>query len=92
MSTAKKTNTAKKLSKKDIAKEVYAKLEVALLGFKNGLKKGGFEKSLKKASKSFAANISRLNQKQNRKKKEPTAKSKTGKKRQSKEIDYSHPH
>jgi len=77
MGTAKKAIASKKFSKKDIAKEVYAKLEIALLGFKNGLEKGGFEKSLKKASKSFAKNITRLNQKQNRRKKETTAKLKT---------------
>lgn len=79
MSTAKKTTTSKKLSEKDLAKEVFAKLEIALLGYKNGLKKEGFEKSLKKASKSFARNISRLHQKQNRKKDDATARSKSGK-------------
>jgi hypothetical protein len=80
MSTAKKATASKKLSKKDLVKEVYAKLEIALLGFKNGLKKGGFEKSLKKASKNFAKNISRLNQKQDRIRKETNAKLKTVKK------------
>jgi hypothetical protein len=80
MSTAKKAIASKKFSKKDIVKEVYAKLEIALLGFKDGLKKGGFEKSLKKASKSFAKNISRLSQKQDRRKKETIAKLKTVKK------------
>jgi hypothetical protein len=49
----------KKVSKKELRKVVYQKLEGALSEFKDGLNKKKFESRLKKASKLFAVDIAK---------------------------------
>ncbi len=50
---------SKKLSKKEIRRVLYEKLSGALAEFRTGIKEKKFSNNLKKASKLFAADISR---------------------------------
>lgn len=52
-------DTTVKKSKKEVRKSVYNKLAVALADFKSELKEKKFENNLRKASKLFAADLSK---------------------------------
>lgn len=49
----------KKISKKELRKQVYEKLAGALAEYKNGINEKKFDNKLKKASKFFAADIAK---------------------------------
>ena len=49
----------KKLSKKQVRKQIYEKLLGALAEFRNGVKEKKFESRIKKASKMFASDIAK---------------------------------
>ena len=63
-----------KKSKKEVRKTVYEKLAAALADYKSQLKSKKFESNLRKASKLFAADISRANRRNGLKKKDKKAK------------------
>ena len=56
-----KTNTSKKILKKQARQKVYDKLVVALAEFKNGVKDKKFEKKLRRTSKLFAVDLIKSN-------------------------------
>ena len=56
-----KTNTSKKVLKKQARQKVYDKLVVALAEFKNGVKDKKFEKKLRRTSKLFAVDLIKSN-------------------------------
>jgi len=56
-----KTNTSKKVLKKQVRQKVYDKLVVALAEFKNGVKDKKFEKKLRRTSKLFAVDLIKSN-------------------------------
>jgi methionyl-tRNA synthetase len=57
MSKSKGSSAKSKISKKDIGKEIYKKLQKALSAYEGGMKKSAFEKGLRKASKLVSAAI-----------------------------------
>lgn len=78
-------DTQVKQSKKQVRKTVYDKLAVALADFKQELKEKKFESNLRKASKLFAADLSKAykvngEKKKAAKKKEPAVKKESAEK------------
>ena len=59
----KKENPIKKVAKKDIHKEIYGKLSLALTGYKVQIGAKKFENKLKKASKLFGDAIAKAGKK-----------------------------
>jgi hypothetical protein len=67
---AKSKAAGTKSLKKNLSKEVYQKLKVALLSYKDDLKKNKFEKRIKKISKALGERIAKIaGKKASRKKK-----------------------